>query len=258
MQIDVPEKLDIDDRAGFYDATGAVLDMLVTHLFQVAAEVAMEPPASLGADDLQAAREEVIALLPAAGPGRGGARPVRRLPGRRGVARPIRPPTPSSRPGCGSTTTRWQGVPFLLRTGKRMARQPAAGEPVFRRPRGPLTNIPPDGAVLSFDLSGDGEIDIAMTVKKPGPDESLSVGHLSLLLDTVPQGHPLAPYPRLVLDVLDGDRSLFTRPDGLAHVWEVAAPLLNHPPAVRTYPVGSMGPPEADGLGSPCGWLVWE
>ena len=60
VQIDVPEKLGITDRAEFYDATGAVLDMLVTHLFQVAAEVAMEPPASLTADDLQAAREEVI------------------------------------------------------------------------------------------------------------------------------------------------------------------------------------------------------
>ena len=60
VQIDVPETLDIGDRAQFYDATGAVLDMLVTHLFQVAAEVAMEPPASLGALDLQAAREEVI------------------------------------------------------------------------------------------------------------------------------------------------------------------------------------------------------
>ncbi|MGD0704285.1 MAG: glucose-6-phosphate dehydrogenase, partial [Trebonia sp.] len=60
VQIDVPETLDITDRAQFYDATGAVLDMLVTHLFQVAAEVAMEPPASLDALDLQAAREEVI------------------------------------------------------------------------------------------------------------------------------------------------------------------------------------------------------
>jgi glucose-6-phosphate 1-dehydrogenase len=60
VQIDVPEKLGITDRAGFYDATGAVLDMLFTHLFQVAAEVAMEPPASLGAADLQAAREKVI------------------------------------------------------------------------------------------------------------------------------------------------------------------------------------------------------
>ena len=103
VQIDVPETLDISDRAQFYDATGAVLDMLVTHLFQVAAEVAMEPPASLGPLDLQAARETGHQLLPAAGPGRGGARPVRRLPGR--ARRRSRGPagTPSSPPGCGST-----------------------------------------------------------------------------------------------------------------------------------------------------------
>ncbi len=63
VQIDVPEKLGVTDRAGFYDATGAVLDMLVTHLFQVAAEVAMEPPASLGPLDLQSAREEVISCF---------------------------------------------------------------------------------------------------------------------------------------------------------------------------------------------------
>ena len=84
VQIDVPETLDIDDRAEFYDATGAVLDMLVTHLFQVAAEVAMEPPASLDAEDLQAAREEVIGCFRPARPRRGRARPVRGLPRRPG------------------------------------------------------------------------------------------------------------------------------------------------------------------------------
>src|SRR3954465_160663 len=61
VEIDVPEELDVADRAAFYDATGAALDMLVTHLFQVAAEVAMEPPASLTAPDLQAARQAVLA-----------------------------------------------------------------------------------------------------------------------------------------------------------------------------------------------------
>ena len=97
-----------------------------------------------------------------------------------------------------------------------------------------------------------------MTVKKPGPAGSLSVGHVGLPLATLPQAHPLAPYARLILDVLEGDRSLFTRPDGLAHVWEVAAPLLNDPPAVKPYRPGSMGPSAADALVSPCGWLVWE
>lgn len=128
---------------------------------------------------------------------------------------------------------------------------------VFKKPaNSPLTGLPHDGAALSFDLSGNGAIDVAMTVKEPGPDFELSVGHLSLLLPSVPDAEPLSPYSRLILDVLNGDRSLFTRPDGLAHVWEVAAPLLDDPPAVRPYAGGSMGPEEAEALAAPCGWLV--
>jgi glucose-6-phosphate 1-dehydrogenase len=244
VQIDVPETLDIDDRAQFYDATGAVLDMLVTHLFQVAAEIAMEPPATLGADDLQTARESVIAAF----------RPLDTAEVVLGQYEGYRDVVAAR---LWIDTDRWHGVPFLLRTGKKMSVSRQQVSLVFRRPDGPLTNIPPDGAVLSFDLSGDGEIDIAMTIKEPGPEETtLSVGHLRLPLDTVPQGYPLAPYARLILDVLRGDRSLFTRPDGLAHVWEVAAPLLNDPPPIKPYPPASMGPPEAEQLASPCGWLA--
>jgi glucose-6-phosphate 1-dehydrogenase len=256
VQIDVPETLGIDDRAQFYDATGAVLDMLVTHLFQVAAEIAMEPPATLGADDLQTARESVIAAfrpLDTAEVVLGQYEGYRDV---KGVADDSNTDTfVAAR--LWIDTDRWHGVPFLLRTGKKMSVSRQQVSLVFRRPDGPLTNIPPDGAVLSFDLSGDGEIDIAMTIKEPGPEETaLSVGHLRLPLDTVPQGHPLAPYSRLILDVLRGDRSLFTRPDGLAHVWEVAAPLLNNPPPIKPYPPASMGPPEAEQLAAPCGWLA--
>ena len=257
VQIDVPETLDIDDRARFYDATGAVLDMLVTHLFQVAAEIAMEPPQSLGADDLQSARESVIGAFRPLDPAEvvlgqyEGYRDVD------GVADDSETETfVAAR--LWVDTDRWRGVPFLLRTGKMLGVAKQRVSLVFRSPEGPLSDIPPDGAVLTFDLSGDGEIDMSMVVKEPGPDDELSVGHLSLPLDTVPLGHALAPYSRLVLDVLHGDRSLFTRPDGLAHVWDVADPLLNRPPAVKLYPGGSMGPPEADKLASPCGWLVTQ
>ena len=98
VQIDVPETLGISDRAQFYDATGAVLDMLVTHLFQVAAEVAMEPPASLDALDLQAARERVIELLPAAGPAGGRAGAVRWVPGGAGCRSALQPGHVRGRP----------------------------------------------------------------------------------------------------------------------------------------------------------------
>ena len=104
VQIDVPEKLGITDRAVFYDATGAVLDMLVTHLFQVAAEVAMEPPASLGPLDLQAAREKVIRCFRPLDPAEvvlGQFDGYRDVPG----VRPTRARTRSWPHGCGSTTT---------------------------------------------------------------------------------------------------------------------------------------------------------
>ena len=102
VQIDVPEKLGITDRSVFYDATGAVLDMLVTHLFQVAAEVAMEPPASLGALDLQAAREKVISCFRPLDPGEvvlGQFNGYRDVPGV--AAKSTR--TRSWPPACGST-----------------------------------------------------------------------------------------------------------------------------------------------------------
>ncbi|TFI45738.1 glucose-6-phosphate dehydrogenase (NADP(+)) [Rhodococcus sp. 1R11] len=256
VQIDVPETLDIDDRAEFYDATGAVLDMLVTHLFQVAAEVAMEPPNSLKAEDLQSARETVIGKF----------RPLDtdevvlgQYDGYRDVDGVAEDSTVDTFVAAKLwvDTDRWRGVPFLLRTGKMLGVSNQRVSLVFRQPAdSPLTDLPHDGAVLTFDLSGDGSIDIGMTVKEPGPDFDLSVGHLSLPLKSVPDAEPLSPYSRLILDVLNGDRSLFTRPDGLAHVWEVAAPLLNDPPAVKNYAPGSMGPTEADDLAAPCGWLI--
>jgi glucose-6-phosphate 1-dehydrogenase len=74
---------------------------------------------------------------------------------------------------------------------------------------------------------------------------TLSTAHTSLPLRTVLGGHPLAPYVRLIHDVLLGDRSLFTRPDGLEHVWQVAGTLLADKPELVIYPKGSWGPAEA-------------
>ena len=128
VQIDVPETLGITDRAQFYDATGAVLDMLVTHLFQVAAEVAMEPPASLGALDLQAAREEVIGCFRPLDPAEvvlGQFDGYRDVPGVDPQSN--RDTFVAARLWIDSD--RWRGVPFYLRTGKRLAASGAAGQP---------------------------------------------------------------------------------------------------------------------------------
>ncbi len=258
VQIDVPETLGIEDRAQFYDATGAVLDMLVTHLFQVAAEVAMEPPASLGPLDLQAAREKVIGCFRPLDPGEvvlGQFDGYRDVPGVDPASR--RDTFVAAR--LWIDNPRWRDVPFYLRTGKRMAASAQRVSLILREPPGPLSGrLPRYANVLSFSLAGDGEIDLSLVAKKPGPALELDVAHASIPLASLHGADPLPPYVRLIHDVLLGDRSLFTRPDGLAAVWDVAEPLLSTPPAVSAYPPGSWGPAQARDLVTPGHWLLGQ
>ena len=258
VQIDVPEKLGITDRSVFYDATGAVLDMLVTHLFQVAAEVAMEPPASLGAVDLQAAREKVISCFRPLDPAEvvlGQFAGYRDVPG-------VAPD--SSRDTYVAArlwidNARWRGVPFYLRTGKRLAATEQRVSLILREPAGPLAGqLPREANVLSFSLAGDGEIDLSLVAKKPGPELDLDVARTAIPLSRLAGADPLPPYVRLIHDVLLGDRSLFTRPDGLAAVWKVAGPLLSNPPKIASYAPGSWGPAQARKLVEPGHWLLGQ
>jgi glucose-6-phosphate 1-dehydrogenase len=258
VQIDVPETLDISDRAQFYDATGAVLDMLVTHLFQVAAEVAMEPPASLGSLDLQAAREKVIGCFRPLDPAEvvlGQFDGYRDVPG----VNPQSDRDTFVAARLWIDSDRWRGVPFYLRTGKRMAASAQRVSLILREPPGPLSGrLPREANVLCFSLAGDGEIDLSLVTKKPGPALALDVAHANISLNRLSGADPLPPYVRLIHDVLLGDRSLFTRPDGLAAVWDVAEPLLSRPPQVSPYAPGSWGPAQAGDLIAPGHWLLGQ
>ncbi len=257
VQIDVPERLGVTDRAEFYDHTGATLDMLVTHLFQVAAEVAMDTPASMSAHDLQAAREEAIGSFRPLDPSEvvlGQFEGYRDLDG---VAEDSEVDTfVAAR--LWIDNERWRGVPFLLRTGKRLHTSAQRVSLILKNPQGPfgdeLSTAGP--RVLTFSMAGDGAITLSMLVKQPGPAVELQDGELNLALASLPDAEPLPPYVRLIHDGLMGDRSLFTRPDGLASVWEVAAPLLDKRPAVQPYRPGSWGPDAAAELAEPYGWLL--
>jgi glucose-6-phosphate 1-dehydrogenase len=257
VQIDVPERLGVTDRSVFYDNTGAVLDMLVTHLFQVAAEVAMEPPVSLRADDLQAAREQVISHFRPLDPSEvvlGQFDGYRDLDG-------VAPDSTRDTYVAARLwidNDRWRGVPFLLRTGKRLARSDQRVSLILREPDGPLVDLPKHGNVLTFRLSGSGEIDLRLVAKRPGPELKLDVAEVSVPLTTLRDAEPLPPYVRLLHDVLLGDRSLFTRPDGLASVWKVAQPLLAAPPTPLPYRPGSWGPAAGAELAAPDGWLYGQ
>jgi len=255
VQIDVPETLDIADRAAFYDATGAALDMLVTHLFQVAAEVALEPPVDFSPTALQEAREAVIAAFRPLDPGEvvlgqfDGYRQTEGIPDDSSTDTFV-----AAR--LWIDTDRWRDVPFLLRTGKRMAVSAQRVSLVFRAPDGPLRSAGRYPSVLTFDLHGTGAIELQLVVKQPGPDFVPAEASTTVRLDQVDEGG-LAPYTSLLHDVLVGDRSLFTSAPGLAAAFRAFAPLQgNQRPAVVPYAEGSWGPEEADTLPGPHGWLL--
>jgi glucose-6-phosphate 1-dehydrogenase len=257
VQIDVPETLDVGMRAAFYDATGAILDMLVTHLFQLAGEVAMKTPRSLGPEHIAAAREEVIGCF----------RPLARkevVVGQYRGYRRIKGVPDGSRTETFVAARlwvdndRWDGVPFLLRTGKCLAESHQRVSIRFRKPAETLPDLPCDCNTLSFELSGDGEIALSLVTKKPGPTMEPAVGSAILPLGTGFGSSALPAYSRLIHDVLLGDRSLFTRPDGLRHVWEVAAALLKSKPEPIIYPRGSWGPEEARALAGESGWILGQ
>lgn len=255
VQIDVPETLDIDDRAAFYDETGAALDMLVTHLFQVAAEVAMEPPTSLHADALQVAREAVIAAFRPLDPSEVVLGQFASYRDTEGIADDSTTDTfVAAR--LWVDTDRWQGVPFLLRTGKKMKAGAQRVSLVFKHVKGPLHSAGNSRNVIAFDLSGNGAIEIEMTVKKPGPDAVPADSCTTLNLENVAEGS-MAPYTSLIHDVFIGDRSLFTSSAGLAAAFHAFEPLLGDKrPAVQPYADGSWGPAASVALTGDIGWQL--
>jgi glucose-6-phosphate 1-dehydrogenase len=110
--------------------------------------------------------------------------------------------------------------------------------------------------VLSFDLAGSGGVDLSLLLKRPGPALSTEPARWGSELSALPSADPLPPYVRLIHDVLAGDRSLFTRPDGLASGWKAVTPILDHPPKPLSYAPGSWGPAKARKLAAPGRWLL--
>ncbi|NUU17195.1 glucose-6-phosphate dehydrogenase [Cellulomonas humilata] len=258
VQIDVPETLDVAQRAEFYDATGAALDMLVTHLFQVAAEVAMEPPRRLDAANLAKAREDVIAHFRPLDPVHDvvlgqfeGYRDIEGVPDDSATDTFV-----AAR--LWVDTDRWKDVPFLLRTGKRMGGSAQQVTLVLRTPDELFGSpVGPNRVVVS--LAGSGELKVTTTVKKPGAFLELGTGTANLELADVEPGSSLPPYAGLLEDVLVGDRTLFTTPGGLESAWVAFAPLLGADrPTPEPYAIGSWGPESADRLAEPHGWVLGD
>jgi glucose-6-phosphate 1-dehydrogenase len=264
IQIDVPETLSIEMRGSFYEETGAFRDMIVTHLFQLLSFVAMEPPISLSAKSLMVEREKVFEAMKALAPGdvvRGQYSGYRE---EEGVA-----------PGSDTETFvalrafvdnwRWEGVPFFLRSGKRLADTHHLLTVAFSEP--PRRMFPIDCSQvaeelghdhLTFELGDPGSISASFLAKVPGPKMQLGQAHMRFSYADSFGGpeRALDAYERLIHDVMVGDRTLFTTSAAIERLWEVADPVVREPPPVEVYEPGSWGPVETDALLAPHRWHV--
>jgi glucose-6-phosphate 1-dehydrogenase len=262
VQIDVPETLSIEMRGSFYEETGAFRDMIVTHLFQVLSFVAMEPPISLDAKQLMAEREKVFdSMLPLD--------PTAVVRGQYDGYR--------AEPGvaAGSDTEtlvalrafvdnwRWEGVPFYLRSGKRLAESRHLLTIAFRQPPRRMFPLDCDQIAesfghdhLTFELGDPGSISASFLAKVPGPRMRLGEAHMRFsYADNFGGGEAaLDAYERLIHDVMIGDRTLFTTSEAVERLWQISQPLLDQPPPTRSYESGSWGPAEIDGLIAPRRW----
>jgi len=263
VQITVAEDLGVGSRAGYYDRSGAMRDMVQNHLTQLLTLIAMEVPSAYEAD---AIRYEKIKVL----------RSLRRLnlddvvfgQYQAGDVRGEAAPgylDEENIPDDSKTETfvamkvfidnwRWSGVPFYLRTGKRMGKSLSQIAVRLRNTPSSLFDKFDDpretADVLLVTLQPDAGFSLHFDVKVPGAEFRMVRIPLGFryndLFDEVPEA-----YETLLLDVIQGDQTLFVHSDEVDHSWRFYSELLANPPAPKPYASGSWGPPEADGYAIP-------
>jgi glucose-6-phosphate 1-dehydrogenase len=261
VQIDVPETLGLGGRAAFYEVTGAFRDMVVTHLFQILAFMAMEPPTALEPAPISEEKNKVFrSMLPLDPKGivRGQYVGYRSEEG----VDPASDTETFVALKCAIDNWRWAGVPFFLRTGKRLAEGQRIISIAFREP--PKSMFPAGSGVgaqgpdhLTFDLADASKMSLSFYGKRPGPGMRLDKLSLQFAMhDTGLIGDVLEAYERLILDAMRGDHTLFTTAEGIERLWEVSIPLLEAPPPVRLYPPGGWGPKSIHQLIAPHVWRL--
>jgi glucose-6-phosphate 1-dehydrogenase len=261
VQIDVPETLGIGKRVGFYETIGAYRDMVVTHLFQILAFMAMEPPTALEPSSISEEKNKVFRSMLPLKPSdvvRGQYNGYR---SEEGVDHESDTETFIALK-CTIDNWRWASVPFYLRTGKRLAEGQRIISIAFREP--PRSMFPVDSGVgaqgpdhLTFDLADASKMSLSFYGKRPGPGMRLDKLSLQFAMhDTGLAGDVLEAYERLILDAMKGDHTLFTTAEGIERLWEISTPLLDNPQPVRLYAPGSWGPNAIHQLVAPHAWRL--
>jgi glucose-6-phosphate 1-dehydrogenase len=280
VQITVAEEEGVGTRAGYYEQAGALRDMVQNHLLQLLAMVAMEPPHSLDADVIRDERLDVLKSL----------RPItdaavdesvvrgqygpgyilgKRVPGYReesGVDPQSRTET-SVALRVSIDNWRWAGVPFFLRTGKRMPKRASTISVHLKEVPPILFNANPsarlDPSILSIRIQPDEGFSLGINSKVPGPHVTIYPVKMDFHYGSTFGGTSPEAYERLLLDVMVGDATLFMRRDAVEAAWRWVMPVLDRwaqrtADPIPAYPAGDWGPAEAERLIESTGrrWLA--
>ena len=257
VQVTVAETVDVGTRAGYYDSSGVVRDMMQNHMLQLLSLIAMEPPAAFGAEAL---RNEKVKVLQAA-------RAIKLADTVRGqyagyqTAAGVAPD--STTPTYAAfklfiDNWRWKDIPFYLRSGKAMRQKTTQVNIQFKRPPNSIFELMESGDysrnMLSICIQPDEGIHLTMEAKIPDRQIAKSVDMELHYANAFSADNLPDAYERLILDAINGDAQLFIRSDEIESAWRIVDPIIagwrseSGAPPMQVYARGSWGPAAADAL----------
>jgi glucose-6-phosphate 1-dehydrogenase len=270
VEITAAEDVGIEGRADYYDHAGALRDLVQNHMLQLLALTTMEPPSSFDADRVRDEKVKVLeAIVPPAvdevssmavraqyGPGAVGGKEVPGYHEEEGIPPDSRTETYAAL-RLHVSNWRWAGVPFYLRTGKRLTRR-VTEIAVTLKPV-PHVAFQSTGSVgvqanqIILTVQPDEGVDLEVGAKIPGPRLRIRPVHMEFRYGTAFMSESPEAYERLILDVMRGDATLFTRNDEIEALWAIVDPILtaweeDTTTPIPQYPAGSSGPEEANRL----------
>jgi glucose-6-phosphate 1-dehydrogenase len=275
VQITVAETVGVEERGKFYEATGALRDMVPNHVFTLLSMVAMEPPTGFDATSIRNKKAEVLAAMPAVAPGRA----VRGQYGAGSVeGRPANAYRAEPNVAADSNTEtyvalqleidnwRWAGVPFFIRTGKHMSKRLTEIAIRFKQaPFAAFQNTPVEALRpnwLVLHIAPDEGISLQFEVKRRGPQVDLAAVTMDFRYDDWFPKQPNVGYETLIYDVMIGDQTRFMRADMVEAGWRIVQPVLDawaaEKAAFPNYDSGTDGPEAADQLLARDGRRSWR
>src|ERR1700723_1087085 len=248
VQITMAESFGVQGRGAFYDATGAIRDVIQNHLLQVVGFLTMEPPTSMYPESLHDEQVKIFRMIPPI-------KPARLVRGQFAGYQ--------KEPGVAPNSTvetfaalrleidswRWAGVRFLIRGGKCL--RVAATEVFVKLRRPPLTHLRPGSNYFPFRLDPDLSLSLGARVKRPGPRLQTMETELSAVSSD--ETGEMAAYERLLTDAMKGDSLLFVRQDAVEAAWAIVEPILGDIVPIQPYQPGTWGPAEADDIAANLG-----